>query len=72
MSIELGWGIRVLTLFVREPTPRGINHEAWKRVSLGLNPYSESETSHSDTEPRSQEFGILEPQRGTQSSGLQT
>lgn len=73
MSRELGWGPRVLTLFVREPTPERHKPQAQRRVCAGLCPYSESwiwRLHH----PIAKSLGLQSPQGdlGAEASNLES
>lgn len=58
-------------LFVREPTPRGTNHKAW-RASTGQSLYSESGTLIQTLNPGANCLGSENLQWGSQSSTPQT
>lgn len=58
--------------FVKEPTPGGTNHKAWRRASTGWSLHSESGTLNSDAELWSQELVSENLQWGSRSSRPQT
>ena len=70
MSRELGWGPRVLTLFVREPTPERHKPQAQRRVCAGLRPVFRI-LDLAFAPPNRKELGIAEFPRGSQSGSIE-